>query len=156
MNCERLLEFEARKVKVFNLLKDRFLSVAEIALEAGIERSKAQHIVTSLMANHHLHKSKRQASDRKTVICYKATNYEYVAKDAEQIKKYISNRVKKMSALAHSVDDDVTPNYIEKVNDTTTVYRLLSRKRTEVEQTKPKRKTAYRGIGSSFALFDGV
>lgn len=155
MNYDKLLEFEARKYMVFNLLKNDFMSVPDIMAVTGIERSKLQHVITSLMSKHHLHKSKRQASERKTLICYKATDYEYKPKDIEELEKYYNGRMKSMSRLAHNQEDEVA-NHIEKVNSTTTIYRLLNRKSADIPKNKPVKKSAYRGIGSSFALFDGV
>ena len=145
---DKLMKFEEYKYQMFLMLKEKPMCVSDILELIPITRSSASNMIENFLAQGNLtyHIDINPKTGRKVKI-FEYAGIEYVKKTRDEfIDFYVRNGTSK-----EPVKVEKKPNWH---NPYAVVHRLLDSPRPSAPKSKPR--SAYKGIGSSFSMYEGI
>jgi hypothetical protein len=145
---DKLVKFEEYKYSMYLMLKEKPMSIPELLEFFPLTRSATQNMIEAFVVKGHLTfvMGTNSKTGRKLKI-YKFTGIEYTKKTRDDFLNYFVRH----GTSKDVVKDEKKPDWY---NPHATVYKLLDKRREPAPKAKPR--SAYKGISSSFSMYDGL
>jgi hypothetical protein len=143
---EILINAEKSKQAIFDCIGNNVLNIWEIQKATGVGESVIKNHLNTLINREHITQSKIKRSDGKWIANYRQTDKLFVCKTEEEIG--ISDQEKREYTKRYASDLEAM-----KANPNLQIYRRLD---TRVETAKRSSKSSYKGIGSSFSMWESA
>jgi len=145
---DKLMKFEEYKYSMYLMLKEKPMSIPDILDFFPLTRSATQNMIETFVVKGHLtfFIDINPKTGRKVRV-FKYAGIEYTKKTRDDfIDFYVRNGTSK-----EPVKVEKKPNWH---NPYAVVHRLLDSPRPSAPKSKPR--SAYKGIGSSFSMYEGI
>jgi len=145
---DKLVKFEEYKYQMFLLFKKKPMCVPDILKLIPITRSSASNMIENFLVEGILtYYIEINPKTGRKVRVFKYAGIEYTKKTRDDfIDFFVRNGTSK-----EVVKDEKKPDWY---NPHATVYKLLDKKRELTPKSKPL--SVYKGIGSSFSMYEGI
>ena len=145
---DKLMKFEEYKYSMYLMLKEKPMSIPDILEFFPLTRSATQNMIEAFVVKGHLTfvMGTNPKTGRKLKI-YKYTGIEYTKKTVDDFVDFFVRH----GTSKKVVKEEKKPDWY---NPHATVYKLLEKRRPPAPKAKPR--SAYKGIGSSFSMYDGL
>ena len=145
---DKLMKFEEYKYSMYLMLKEKPMSIPDILEFFPLTRSATQNMIEAFVVKGHLtfFMGTNPKTGRKLKI-YKYTGIEYTKKTVDDfVDFFVRHGISKEVVKKEKKPDWYNPH--------ATVYKLLEKRRPPAPKAKPR--SAYKGIGSSFSMYEGL
>jgi len=145
---DKLMKFEEYKYSMYLMLKEKPMSIPDILEFFPLTRSATQNMIEAFVVKGHLTfvMGINPKTGRKLKV-YKYTGIEYTKKTVDDFVDFFVRH----GTAKEVVKEEKKPDWY---NPHATVYKLLEKRREPAP--KSKARSAYKGIGSSFSMYEGL
>lgn len=145
---EKLIKFEKYKYKMYLMIKEKPMSIPDILEFVPLTRSSATNMIENFVFKGHMNYFMGvNPKTGKKVKIYKFTGIEYIKKTRKDFNNFFVRRGERKEII----NEEKKPDWY---NPHATVYKLLDKPREPAPKSKPR--SAYKGISSSFSMYEGI